>query len=99
MCVWAGVREHPVDTAACGCALAPYLCLLEKRCEVSSLGPNTLYIVCIATIMFQLFTVLAVADIVTIYHVNPSNYSAQGIAEMDTGKNASPPPTFENACL
>ena len=49
--------------------------------------------------MFQLFTVLAVADIVTIYHVNPSNYSAQGIAEMDTGKNASPPPTFENACL
>jgi len=36
--------------------------------------------------MLQLFTAfLAVADVVTIYHVNPSNYSAQGIAEMDTG--------------
>eukprot|EP00729_Bicosta_minor_P008330 gene8330-31955_t len=39
-----------------------------------------------AEAMLQLFTAfLAVADVVTIYHVNPSNYSAQGIAEMDTG--------------
>ena len=38
-----------------------------------------------AEAMLQLFTAfLAVADVVTIYHVNPSNYSAQGIAEMDT---------------
>lgn len=37
------------------------------------------------TLLFSSITALTAAEVFTIYHVNPRNYSAQGIAEMDTG--------------